>query len=179
MAAGDPLPRVVPPGPSNPLGEFKMRLAAGNGTYEIHGTNNPIAVGMAITHGCITMYPEDLAALFPLVPVGTKVSLINAPIKVAYVGGDVLLEAHPAVDSEDSSAEPDLELLSQHLERALGNHTVAIHWDFARDALYTATGMLTVVGLEANVPAPVPAPIEVATVTHPQPASLAPRIQPD
>jgi L,D-transpeptidase ErfK/SrfK len=167
MAAGDPLPKVVPPGPSNPLGEFKMRLAAGGGTYEIHGTNNPIAVGMATTHGCIIMYPEDLAALFALVPVGTKVSLINAPIKVTYVGGDVLLEAHPAVDSEDSAVEPNLELLSQHLERALGSKTVAIHWDFARKALHAATGMLTVVGLEAKDPTPVPAPMEVATVTHP------------
>jgi hypothetical protein len=41
-----------------------MRLAAGNGTYLIHGTNNPIAVGLAVTHGCIRMYPDDVAALF-------------------------------------------------------------------------------------------------------------------
>ena len=45
------------PGPDNPLGLFAMRLAAGNGTYLIHGTNNPIAVGLAVTHGCIRMYP--------------------------------------------------------------------------------------------------------------------------
>jgi lipoprotein-anchoring transpeptidase ErfK/SrfK len=35
-----------------------MRLAVGDGTYEIHGTNNPVAVGLAVTHGCIRMYPE-------------------------------------------------------------------------------------------------------------------------
>lgn len=179
IAAGDPLPKVVPPGPNNPLGEFKMRLAAGDGTYEIHGTNNPIAVGMAITHGCITMYPEDVAALFPLVPVGTKVWLINDPIKVTYAAGNLLLEAHPTVDREGLSVEPDLELLSQYLERALEGNTVAIHWDFAREALHAATGILTLVGLEANDPTPDPASMEVATVTHPQPASLAPGIQPD
>jgi L,D-transpeptidase ErfK/SrfK len=179
MAAGDPLPKVVPPGPNNPLGEFKMRLAAGDGSYEIHGTNNPVAVGMAITHGCITMYPEDLAALFPLVPVGTKVSLINVPIKVTYIGGNLLLEAHPAVDSEGSSVESDLALLSQHLQRALGSNTVAIHWDFAREALHAATGIPALVGVGANDPTPVAASIEVATVTHPHPASLGPGIQPD
>jgi L,D-transpeptidase ErfK/SrfK len=54
----------VPPGPDNPLGQYAMRLAAGNGTYLIHGTNNPIAVGLAVTHGCIRMYPDDVAALF-------------------------------------------------------------------------------------------------------------------
>src|SRR5207253_5512018 len=48
---GDPLPKVVAAGPDNPLGDFALRLAVGNGTYMIHGTNNPMAVGMAITHG--------------------------------------------------------------------------------------------------------------------------------
>ena len=77
IANGDPLPKFVPSGPDNPLGDYAMRLAVGNGTYLMHGTNNPMAVGMAITHGCIRMYPEDVAALFPLVPVGTKVWLVN------------------------------------------------------------------------------------------------------
>jgi L,D-transpeptidase ErfK/SrfK len=68
-ARGDPLPKVVPPGAKNPLGDYKMRLAVGDGTYEIHGTNNPVAVGLAVTHGCIRMYPEDVAALFASVPI--------------------------------------------------------------------------------------------------------------
>ena len=61
-ANGDPLPPKVPPGPDNPLGQYAMRLAVGNGTYLIHGTNNPIAVGLPITHGCVRMYPDDVAA---------------------------------------------------------------------------------------------------------------------
>lgn len=157
-ANGDPLPKVVRPGPKNPLGDYKMRLAVGDGTYEIHGTNNPLAVGMAITHGCIRMYPEDVAALFAAVPVGTKVWLINDPVKVAYVDGDLLLEAHPPVDAEGQTVEPNLELLSKQLDRALGNSTAAIHWDFARAALQAATGMPTIVGLEADLdPSAVPA----------------------
>jgi L,D-transpeptidase ErfK/SrfK len=169
---GDPLPRVVPPGPKNPLGEFKMRLAVGDGTYEIHGTNNPLAVGMAVTHGCIRMYPEDVAALFPVVPVGTKVWLINDPVKVTYVAGDLLMEAHPPVDSEGQSIEPDLGVLSRQLDRVLGRNTVAIHWDFARQALQAATGMPTVVGLEADVePAAVRASAATATNPGPQPSA--------
>jgi L,D-transpeptidase ErfK/SrfK len=148
---GDPLPRVVPPGPNNPLGDFKMRLGVGDGTYEIHGTNNPMAVGMAITHGCIRMYPEDVAALFAKVPVGTKVWLINDPVKVTYVGGDLLMEAHPPVDSEGQTVEPNLDLLAQQLDRALGSSVAAIHWDFAREALQSANGMPAIVGVEADV----------------------------
>jgi L,D-transpeptidase ErfK/SrfK len=149
-ANGDPLPKVVPPGPKNPLGDYKMRLAVGDGTYEIHGTNNPLAVGMAITHGCVRMYPEDVAALFKAVAVGTKVWLINDPVKVAYVDGDLLVEAHPPVDGEGQTVAPNLELLSKQLDQALGKSTAAIHWDFAREALQAATGMPTVVGLEAD-----------------------------
>jgi L,D-transpeptidase ErfK/SrfK len=149
-ANGDPLPKIVRPGPKNPLGDYKMRLAVGDGTYEIHGTNNPLAVGMAITHGCIRMYPEDVAALFAAVPMGTKVWLSNDPVKVAYVDGDLLVEAHPPVDGEGQTLEPDLELLSKQLDKALGNSTAAIRWDFAREALRAATGMPTLVGLEAE-----------------------------
>jgi hypothetical protein len=142
---------VVPAGPDNPLGDYAMRLAVGGGSYMLHGTNNPMAVGMAITHGCIRMYPEDVAALFPLVPVGTKVWLINDPVKVAYVDGELLLEAHPPVDSEGQTTEPNLELLSQQLDKAVGNDTAAIHWDLARDTLQAANGIPAVVGLQADL----------------------------
>jgi L,D-transpeptidase ErfK/SrfK len=152
---GDPIPKVVPPGPNNPLGDYKMRLGVGDGTYEIHGTNNPMAVGMAITHGCIRMYPEDVAALFPKVPVGTKVWLVNDPVKVTYVGGDLFMEAHPPVDGEGQTIAPNLELLAKQLDRALGSSVAAIHWDFAREALAKADGMPTVVGVQADLdPAP-------------------------
>jgi L,D-transpeptidase ErfK/SrfK len=151
-AAGDPLPAVVPSGPDNPLGLFAMRLAAGNGTYLIHGTNNPIAVGLAVTHGCIRMYPDDVEALFPLIPVGTPVRLINEPIKVAWVDGELVLEAHPPVDAEGQSFEPQLDQFSDLLQKAVGDTTVAIHWDYAREVLQKADGVLATVGLEADLP---------------------------
>jgi L,D-transpeptidase ErfK/SrfK len=156
---GDPLPKVVGPGPDNPLGDFAMRLAAGHGEYMIHGTNNPTAVGMSVTHGCIRMYPEDVAALFAVVPVGTKVRLINEPVKVAWVSGELLLEAHPPVDEEGQAVEPDLQVLSAKLDHALGDSTAAIHWDLARATLQAANGIPTVVGIAADNPdASAPAP---------------------
>jgi L,D-transpeptidase ErfK/SrfK len=155
-AAGDPLPPKVPSGPDNPLGLFAMRLAAGNGTYLIHGTNNPIAVGLAVTHGCVRMYPDDVEALFPLVPVGTPVRLINEPLKVVWVDGELLLEAHPPVDAEGQSFEPDLDQFSDLLQKAVGDKTVAIHWDYAREVLQKANGVIATVGLEADLPQEAP-----------------------
>jgi L,D-transpeptidase ErfK/SrfK len=152
-AAGDPLPASVPPGPDNPLGAYAMRLAAGGGTYLIHGTNNPIAVGLAVTHGCIRMYPNDVAALFPMIPVGTAVRLVNEPVKVAWVDGELLLEAHPPVDAEGQSFEPDVDQFAELLRTAVGDSTVAIHWDYAREVLQKADGVLATVGLEADLSA--------------------------
>ena len=159
--AGDPLPNSVPSGPDNPLGLFAMRLAAGNGTYLIHGTNNPIAVGLAVTHGCIRMYPDDVAALFPLIPVGTPVNLINEPIKVAWVDGELLLEAHPPVDAQGQSFEPNIDQFAEMLRSAVGDATVAINWDYAREVLQKADGVIATVALAADDPnlpvTPVPA----------------------
>ncbi|HWY93662.1 MAG TPA: L,D-transpeptidase family protein [Steroidobacteraceae bacterium] len=160
-AAGDPLPASVPSGPDNPLGLFAMRLAAGNGTYLIHGTNNPIAVGLAVTHGCIRMYPDDVASLFPLIAVGTQVRLINQPVKVAWVDGELLLEAHPPVDAQGQSFEPDIDQFAEMLRAAVGDTTVAIHWDYAREVLQKADGVIATVALAAddpNAPEPAPAP---------------------
>lgn len=150
--AGDPLPAAVPPGPQNPLGEYAMRLGIPSGAYLIHGTNNPIAVGMAVTHGCIRMYPDDIKQLYPLVPVGTPVHLINEPVKLAWIDGQLYLEAHPPVNAEGESIEPDVEKFSAMLEAALGDDVVAIHWDLVREELAKARGMPVVVGLAADMP---------------------------
>lgn len=154
LAHGERLPAVVRPGPDNPLGAYAMRLAITPGAYLIHGTNNPLAVGMAVTHGCMRMYPEDIEALFSQVPVGTKVRIINEPVKTAFVNGELLVEAHPPVDAEGQSYEPNLELFSQLLDKALGTTVAAVHWDYAREVLQKADGMPVVVGLEADLDPP-------------------------
>jgi L,D-transpeptidase ErfK/SrfK len=96
---GDPLPAVVPPGPDNPLGAYAMRLAI-PGDYLIHGTNKPAGVGMRVSHGCIRMNPEDIEWLFPQVPVGTAVHIVNQPLLVGAAGGELFVEAHPALEED-------------------------------------------------------------------------------
>ncbi len=147
-ARGDPLPKVVGPGPDNPLGAHAMRLAIPGGSYLIHGTNNPDAVGMAVTHGCLRMYPEDVEMLFQAVKVGTPVTLINEPVKISRVNGEIWLEVHPPVDAQGQQLEPNLEDFEQRLDELLGATQAAIHWDLALEALHQATGVPLVVGLE-------------------------------
>ena len=106
-ADGDPLPRVVPPGPNNPLGDRAMRL--GLPGYLIHGTNRPSGVGMRVTHGCIRMFPEDIRFLFDEIPVNTPVRIINEPVKIGWNGDEMVMEVHRTLESapaeEDAVAE--------------------------------------------------------------------------
>jgi L,D-transpeptidase ErfK/SrfK len=174
LANNDPLPSgVIKSGPDNPLGLFAMRLAIHPGDYLIHGTNNPLAVGMAVTHGCIRMYPEDVAAIFPTVPVGTKVYLINVPLKVAFVDGDLLLEAHPPVDAQGQTIDPVLSKFEDLLNQALGTTPTAVNWDIAVDTLKKADGIPVLVGLQADVePAAPPGPGAGPQAAPPQAPAL-------
>lgn len=87
------LPAVVPPGPDNPLGHRALYL--GWPTYLIHGTNKPYGVGRRVSRGCIRMYPAAVERLFEQVPVGTRVTVVDQPVKVGWHEGELWLEAHP------------------------------------------------------------------------------------
>ena len=86
------LPPQVPPGPDNPLGKYILRFS--RLSYGIHGTNRPWGVGRRVSHGCIRLYSEDIASLFPLVPVGTLVQIIYEPIKVGWAEGKCWLQVY-------------------------------------------------------------------------------------
>lgn len=110
LADGRILPDVVPAGPDNPLGRYAMRL--GIPGYLIHSTNKPYGVGMRVTHGCVRMYPEDIAALFDEIPTGTPVQIVNQPIKLGWLAGSLFLELHPPLDE-------DLEKYDDFMQRVL------------------------------------------------------------
>ena len=95
-ADGNPLPRIVPAGPQNPLGKHAMRL--GLPGYLIHGTNRPAGVGMRVTHGCVRMYPEDIGFLFGQVALNMPVRIINEPVKLGWDGDMLVMEAHRVLD---------------------------------------------------------------------------------
>lgn len=96
LEKGDPLPKVVPAGPDNPLGAYAMRLAMPG--YLLHGTNRPYGVGLRVSHGCIRLFPEDIEHLFGLVPVNTPVEILYQPYKAALDDGHLYLEAHKTQD---------------------------------------------------------------------------------
>ncbi len=100
MREEDPtLPEVVMPGPENPLGTHALYL--GWSQYRIHGTNKPYGTGRRVSSGCIRLYPEGIVDLYTLVNVGTRVTVVDQPVKTAWINDTLYMEAHPTVEQAD------------------------------------------------------------------------------
>lgn len=112
LAEGITLPAVVPAGPENPMGLFAMRLSMAGGHYLIHGTNANFGIGMRVSSGCIRLRPDDIEALFNMVSTGTRVQIINEPVKVSVEpDGKRYVEVHQPlskVESDDPQTMPIL-----------------------------------------------------------------------
>ncbi len=105
-ASGTPLPRVIPPGPENPLGNYALKLSAEG--YLIHGTNKKFGIGMQVSHGCIRMYNNDIKELVFDVPKGTPVAFVDQPVKVGLNGNEVWLEVHRPKEDLDAQTKDRL-----------------------------------------------------------------------
>ncbi len=93
------LPKVVPAGPDNPLGNHVLRLNIPS--YLLHGTNDVTGIGMRVTHGCMRFFPQNIAELHQIVPSGASVSFINEPVKVGWKGEELLIEVHPPLEEDN------------------------------------------------------------------------------
>ena len=108
LKQGITLPAVVPAGPDNPMGHHAIRLAAYGGVYLLHGTNADFGIGMRVSSGCIRLRDGDIETLFRQVTPGTKVNIINTPIKASVEpDGTRLVEIHQPL-SEKINDDPQL-----------------------------------------------------------------------
>ncbi len=124
---GDPLPAVVKPGPDNPLGQHALYLSMAG--YLIHGTNKPYGVGMRVSHGCIRLYPEDIASLFEQVPVNTPVRIINRPYKAGWEDGRLFVEAHPPLSEQRAEQGFNFTPMVRAILNAIGDRDLKPDWE--------------------------------------------------
>ena len=151
--AGDPLPKVVRPGPDNPLGDYAMRL--GRPEYLIHGTNKPYGIGMRVSHGCIRLYPEDIEALFAEVTLKTPVNIINQPYKLGVKDEVIYLEAHPLLQEDSEQYQNNLTSVVSLLIDMAGGRDYELDWDKAHEAISQPTGLPVAIGMFLPEVAPV------------------------
>lgn len=157
-AEGNPLPRIVPPGPKNPLGKYAMQL--GLPGYLIHGTNRPAGVGMRVTHGCVRLFPEDIDFLFGHVDVSTKVRIVNQPVKIGWHGDVLIMEVHPVlkieallteseaqpVDDSDTKARDLLTIVTEQFITVTGERAGELDWYLVEEILGRSDGIPVAVG---------------------------------
>lgn len=146
MRKEDPtLPVSVPPGPDNPMGSHALYL--GFPTVAIHGTNKPYGIGRRVSSGCIRMFPEDITQVFQMVPAGTKVTVVDQPIKTAWIGDRLFLEVHPTQEQaaimEHEGTVPDYQLSENDLSmimRVAGKDAQNLDWPKIRQVVKERKG---------------------------------------
>lgn len=102
---GKTLPAFVAPGPDNPMGLYAIYIGK---LYAIHGTNANFGIGLRVSQGCIRLRNDDIKFLFDNVPVGTRVQLIDQPVKATTEpDGKRWLEVHEPLSRNRAEFESD------------------------------------------------------------------------
>lgn len=102
---GKTLPAMVPAGPENPMGLYAIYIGR---LYAIHGTNANFGIGLRVSQGCIRLRNDDIKYLFDTVPVGTRVQIIDRPVKyTTEPDGSRWLEVHEPLSRNRTEYESD------------------------------------------------------------------------
>lgn len=140
------LPRMVPPGVANPLGTHALYL--GWPTFLIHGSNKPWGIGRRVSSGCMRMYPENIVRLFGMVPVGTRVAVVDQPILVGWMDDGLYLEANPtqtqSIDienGEDITPTPLTDKMRDMITDAAGVAAHRINWSAVEKTIRERRGV--------------------------------------
>ncbi|PJR64063.1 L,D-transpeptidase [Raoultella sp. T31] len=102
---GESLPAFVPAGPDNPMGLYAIYIGR---LYAIHGTNTNFGIGLRVSQGCIRLRNDDIKYLFDNVPVGTRVQIIDQPVKFTEEpDGSRWVEVHEPLSRNRAEYESD------------------------------------------------------------------------
>jgi murein L,D-transpeptidase YcbB/YkuD len=87
----------TPPGAENPLGPVKMDI---QDLYYIHGNNDPISIGHAVTHGCIRLLDDEAVIIARKIVKEAAPSMSLAKLDVSLGKNEeniVVLLDHPVI----------------------------------------------------------------------------------
>lgn len=102
---GESLPAFVPAGPDNPMGLYAIYIGR---LYAIHGTNANFGIGLRVSQGCIRLRNDDIKYLFDNVPLGTRVQIIDQPVKyTTEPDGSRWVEVHEPLSRNRAEYESD------------------------------------------------------------------------
>tara|TARA_R110000868_G_scaffold236052_11_gene490019 strand:+ start:161 stop:1072 length:912 start_codon:yes stop_codon:yes gene_type:complete len=120
------LPRVLPPGPDNPLGTYAIYMTIP--TYLIHSTIFPESVGRRASFGCIRMYETDIESFFPIVKHGVPIDIINTPVKVGWQNNSLFMEVHTPLEESQTAFDATLPGMVHQIVKRTGKKPVLVDW---------------------------------------------------
>lgn len=125
----------IPPGPKNPLGKYAIKTSLPG--ILIHSTTKPWSIYSYASHGCIRVYPQQMAEFFKEVTVNTRGEIIYQPVKIAKTeDGRIFLEAHRDVYGKSIE-------LNRAARQLIERHklTEQVDWDKVREIIKKKNGI--------------------------------------
>lgn len=120
------LPKSIPPGPDNPLGQFAIYMTIP--TYLIHSTLFPESVGTRASFGCIRMYESDIEDFFPVVSKGMPIQIINSPTKIGWYQNELFMEVYPPLEEHADAFDASLPGMVHMILNRTKKQNVLIDW---------------------------------------------------
>lgn len=120
------LPRVLPPGPDNPLGTYAIYMTLP--TYLIHSTIFPESVGRRASFGCIRMYENDIESFFPTVNKGIPIEILNTPVKLGWQKQSLFIEAHQPLEEYKDDPNATLSGMVHKIVQQTADKPMLVDW---------------------------------------------------
>jgi L,D-transpeptidase ErfK/SrfK len=148
LAQGVILPRVLPPGPDNPLGNYAIYMTVP--TFLIHSTIFPESVGRRASFGCIRMYETDIETFFPTIKRGIPIEILNSPVKVGWQNKTLYMEAHKPLEENQDDFDATLPGMVHKIVTRTGDKPVLVDWQAVSFVAKAKDGVPHEVGVSLN-----------------------------
>jgi L,D-transpeptidase ErfK/SrfK len=148
LKQGIVLPRVMPPGPDNPLGPYAIYM--GIPTYLIHSTIFPESVGKRASFGCIRMFESDIKDFFPSIKGGIPVVIVNSPVKVGWQNDQLFMEAHQPLEEHSSASDASLPGIVHTISNYSKADSTLIDWQLVSYISEKRDGIPHDIGIKLN-----------------------------
>lgn len=142
------LPRVLPPGPDNPLGTYAIYMSLP--TYLIHSTIYPESVGRRASFGCIRMYENDIETFYPTIKKGIPIDILNTPVKIGWQKNKLFMEAHTPLSEYETNYDATLPGVVHNIVQQTGNKPVLVDWQSVSFIAKAKDGRPHEVGMSLN-----------------------------
>ena len=126
LEQGIVLPRIMPAGPDNPLGQYAIYMRVP--TYLIHSSPFTESIGKRASFGCIRMFESDIQDFFPSIQGGIPVAIINTPVKVGWEDNRLYIEAHHPLQEHSGAFDASLPGMIHMISNYSATQPTLVDW---------------------------------------------------